>query len=214
MIYMPDRPAVEVRRIYELTAEDVAAHRVLVDRLWPRGVRKDDAPWDEWLRDVAPSSELRRWYGHEPSRFGEFAARYRAELARPPASEALAQLRERARAGPVLLITATRDGQPPNLRTDFEVSVSSFTVGQVKELLTSTDASWAAWSGRPSARARETESQPVSIASGWLLGLDSVPLATSVASCCATRRAARGGGSRSELAPRAGLEPAIRYYGF
>jgi uncharacterized protein YeaO (DUF488 family) len=83
--------------------------RVLVDRLWPRGVAKADADHDAWLRDVAPSSELRRWFGHDPDKFDEFARRYRAELDTEPAASALASLRARAETGPLTLLTATRD---------------------------------------------------------------------------------------------------------
>jgi uncharacterized protein YeaO (DUF488 family) len=82
---------------------------VLVDRIWPRGLRKEALHLDEWARDVAPSGELRTWYGHDPARFGEFRRRYIAELARPGASAALGRLRARAAAGPVTLLTATRD---------------------------------------------------------------------------------------------------------
>jgi uncharacterized protein YeaO (DUF488 family) len=82
---------------------------VLVDRLWPRGVRKDDAPFDEWLRDVAPSTELRHWYEHVPERFAEFAARYRAELAEPAAAAALDRLRALAAQGTLVLVTAVRE---------------------------------------------------------------------------------------------------------
>jgi uncharacterized protein YeaO (DUF488 family) len=100
-------PAVEVQRIYEARA--ASGYRVLVDRLWPRGIRKEDAGLDEWCKDVAPSTELRRWYGHAPERFHEFARRYREELRRPPASEALAHLRAAARGRRIVLLTATRD---------------------------------------------------------------------------------------------------------
>ncbi len=83
-------------------------YRVLVDRLWPRGVRRAEAPFDEWIKDVAPSSELRRWYGHDPARYETFATRYRAELQTrrndPPMQHLLALLRAR----PVVLLTATR----------------------------------------------------------------------------------------------------------
>src|SRR3546814_11688446 len=73
-------------RIYD---EPDGGYRVLVDRLWPRGVSKAEASPDEWLKDVAPSNELRRWYGHDVARFDEFAHRSRAELQLPPASDAL-----------------------------------------------------------------------------------------------------------------------------
>ena len=97
-----------MKRVYE-DREEGDGRRVLVDRLWPRGLRKDDAAVDMWLREVAPSDELRRWYGHDPSRFGEFADRYWAELSDPTRAAALEQLREFADAGPVTLLTATRD---------------------------------------------------------------------------------------------------------
>lgn len=83
--------------------------RVLVDRIWPRGVRKDDAHLDEWLRDVAPSTELRRWYAHDPERFAEFRRRYVAELRDPVRQEAFGRLREAARRGRLTLLTATHD---------------------------------------------------------------------------------------------------------
>ena len=84
-------------------------HRVLVDRLWPRGVRKADAHIDEWLKDVAPSHELRRWFGHDAERFAEFRERYRRELRAVPARTALAELQRRAARGTVTLVYAARD---------------------------------------------------------------------------------------------------------
>jgi uncharacterized protein YeaO (DUF488 family) len=81
---------------------------VLVDRIWPRGIRKEDAHLDEWCKDVAPSTELRRWYGHDPERFDEFARRYRAELRQPAQAAAVEHLREVARMRPVILLTATK----------------------------------------------------------------------------------------------------------
>lgn len=83
--------------------------RVLVDRLWPRGVAKTDAPFDEWCKDVAPSTELRRWYGHDPARFAEFRRRYRAELKEPERAAALEYLRSLDAAGDLVLVTATKD---------------------------------------------------------------------------------------------------------
>lgn len=99
---------VAVKRIYE-PASRGDGHRVLVDRVWPRGVRRQDAAVDLWLKEVAPSTALRRWYGHDPARFTEFADRYRAELADPDRAQALARLRELAGGGPLTLLTATRD---------------------------------------------------------------------------------------------------------
>jgi uncharacterized protein YeaO (DUF488 family) len=84
-------------------------YRVLVDRLWPRGIAKQDAALDEWAKDLAPGTDLRRWYGHDPARFEEFARRYRDELRRDPAAAALARLRGRAQQQTVVLVTATRD---------------------------------------------------------------------------------------------------------
>ncbi|MGH9126899.1 MAG: DUF488 domain-containing protein [Acidimicrobiales bacterium] len=103
-------PKIEVRRIYQPEGLEAAAgYRVLVDRLWPRGVRKAGAPIDEWLRDVAPSTELRKWYGHAPERFVEFRERYITELRCPPASKVACGLARQARRAPLLLVTATRD---------------------------------------------------------------------------------------------------------
>jgi uncharacterized protein YeaO (DUF488 family) len=99
---------VRARRIYDGPAEDDGA-RVLVDRLWPRGMKKDEASLDQWSAAVAPSAELRRWYGHKPERFSEFAQRYLAELRIGEASESLHQLRDLARRGPLTLLTATKD---------------------------------------------------------------------------------------------------------
>lgn len=82
---------------------------MLVDRVWPRGVARDDLRIDEWLRDVAPSGELRKWFGHDPARWDEFRARYRAELDEGPGRQALASLVERARAGRVTLVFGARD---------------------------------------------------------------------------------------------------------
>lgn len=106
---MPQLREIRLRRIYDPGEPNGAAYRVLVDRLWPRGVSKADAALDEWLRDAAPSTELRRWYGHDVSRFEEFARRYRAELRRPPASVAVSHLIELARHETIVLLTATRD---------------------------------------------------------------------------------------------------------
>jgi uncharacterized protein YeaO (DUF488 family) len=99
---------IRVRRVYDDPAPEDGA-RVLVDRVWPRGLRKDAARLQEWAKDVAPTTELRKWYGHDPEKFAEFRLRYTAELAGPGPREALARLRELAASGPVTLLTATRD---------------------------------------------------------------------------------------------------------
>ena len=100
---------VRVRRVYdEPSAADGA--RVLVDRVWPRGLRKDALRLDDWAKDVAPSSDLRKWYGHDPAKFDEFRQRYLGELAGGPQRAALGKLRALAASGRTLtLLTATRD---------------------------------------------------------------------------------------------------------
>jgi len=100
--------AVRVRRVYD-PVEDDGGQRVLVDRLWPRGLSRSKARIDDWCKDVAPSTELREWYGHDPSRYDEFARRYGAELDDPVRAAALSQLRELARNGTLTLLTATKD---------------------------------------------------------------------------------------------------------
>jgi uncharacterized protein YeaO (DUF488 family) len=99
---------VRARRVYEEPEPD-DGRRVLVDRLWPRGLSKVKASLDEWLKAVAPSDELRRWYGHDPQKFPEFERRYKAELKEPERADALLHLADEARAGPVTLLTATGD---------------------------------------------------------------------------------------------------------
>ncbi len=105
---MAPRP-VTVVRVYEDPGRAAGEYRVLVDRLWPRGLSKGAVDHDEWAKEVAPSSELRRWYGHTPERFEEFARRYRAELESPPAEDEVARLVGMARGHRLVLLTATRD---------------------------------------------------------------------------------------------------------
>jgi uncharacterized protein YeaO (DUF488 family) len=105
---MTARPDVRVRRIYDDPSTDDGI-RVLVDRLWPRGVSKTRAELDEWSKEVAPSEELRKWYGHDPGRFAEFSARYRKELGGSDRATALRHLRQMARHERLTLLTATRD---------------------------------------------------------------------------------------------------------
>jgi uncharacterized protein YeaO (DUF488 family) len=97
---------VRLKRAYD-PAEPDDGYRVLVDRLWPRGVSKERARLDEWARELAPSVELRTWFGHDPERFAEFERRYRAELAAHGAK--LDELRGRAREGTLTLVYAARD---------------------------------------------------------------------------------------------------------
>ncbi|GAA0362138.1 DUF488 domain-containing protein [Actinoallomurus spadix] len=98
--------SIAVRRVYD-DGKGAEGAVFLVDRVWPRGVRKEDLALDGWLRDVAPSTELRRWFGHRPERFGAFAERYRRELDEHP--EAVRLLLEAARKGPVTLLYSARD---------------------------------------------------------------------------------------------------------
>ncbi len=97
---------VRLKRAYDEPADD-DGYRVLIDRLWPRGVARERARLDEWARELAPSTELRRWFGHEPERFAEFRRRYSAEL--EAQSDKLEQLRERARRGTLTIVYAARD---------------------------------------------------------------------------------------------------------
>lgn len=103
---MAGRLVVNLKRAYEPpSARD--GTRILVDRLWPRGIKKAKARIDLWLKDVAPSTALRKWFGHDPARWSEFRRRYRAELKRQP--EAFALLRTRARQGRITLVFGARD---------------------------------------------------------------------------------------------------------
>ena len=104
---MTDQVHVRVRRVYDTPEHDDGA-RVLVDRIWPRGLTKTRAELREWCKKVAPSTELRKWYGHDPDRFAEFTRRYQVELAEPERSGALAQLRELAAEQRLTLLTATK----------------------------------------------------------------------------------------------------------
>ena len=104
--YPAGEPDVRLKRAYD-PAEPDDGYRVLVDRLWPRGVSKDRARLDEWARELAPSTELRTWFGHDPARFAEFRRRYLEELA--ARAEKLGELRGRARKGTVTLVYAARD---------------------------------------------------------------------------------------------------------
>lgn len=101
-------PKVQVRRIYDSAKPDDGV-RVLVDRMWPRGLRKDAIDLDKWLKDVAPSGELRKWYGHEPARFDEFRRRYRDELDSDTGRAALDELASMVRGSTLTLLTATKD---------------------------------------------------------------------------------------------------------
>lgn len=99
---------VRVRRVYDEVRPDDGM-RVLVDRVWPRGIRKQELAHDGWAKEVAPSTALRTWFGHDPDRFAEFRARYRAELDHDAGRQALDRLRQTADGQTLTLLTATKD---------------------------------------------------------------------------------------------------------
>ncbi|WKG05371.1 DUF488 domain-containing protein [Mycolicibacterium sp. HK-90] len=105
---MAGKSRVRLARVYDDPEPD-EGDRVLVDRLWPRGLKKTDPRVGRWLPAVAPSTELRHWYGHKPERYDEFVARYTEELQSGPEAEALDELRALVGQGPVTLVTATRE---------------------------------------------------------------------------------------------------------
>jgi uncharacterized protein YeaO (DUF488 family) len=97
---------VKLKRAYERPATDDGV-RILIDRLWPRGVSKADAAIDQWAKDIAPTTALRKWFGHDPTRWREFRRRYAGELRQHP--EQLARLRALAKQGPITLVFSARD---------------------------------------------------------------------------------------------------------
>jgi len=99
---------ITIKRIYD-GASKQDGYRVLVDRLWPRGVKKETAGIDHWAKAIAPSAELRQWYDHKPERWVEFQLRYKLELANAEATAELTKLKKIARKGAVTLLTATRN---------------------------------------------------------------------------------------------------------
>lgn len=108
------------------TVTEPGVFRVLVDRLWPRGVSKLGAPWDHWEKDMAPSTALRQWYAHEESRYEEFRYRYGQELEQQRDGRAVQEMSQRLICQPVILLTASRvieTSQVPILR-DFLLSIS------------------------------------------------------------------------------------------
>jgi uncharacterized protein YeaO (DUF488 family) len=103
-------PMFRLKRAYE-AVDPSDGTRVLVDRLWPRGLSKAEAHVDLWLKEVAPSAELRKWYGHDPQQFDEFRRRYLVELQDEAVRQALKQLRDLARRGTVTLLVGARDSE-------------------------------------------------------------------------------------------------------
>lgn len=104
---------IAIKRAYEPAAKS-DGRRILVDRLWPRGVGREAAAIDEWMRDVAPSTELRRWFAHDPARWKEFIQRYRKELASQTAEAAMGRLRKLASDRRVTLVYAAADSEHNN----------------------------------------------------------------------------------------------------
>ena len=101
---------VQAKRAYEAAARS-DGYRVLIDRLWPRGVRKEMLALDAWAKELAPSGDLRRWFGHDPRRWREFVQRYRRELRAPAARQRLNELARRAARGVVTIVYGARDEQ-------------------------------------------------------------------------------------------------------
>jgi uncharacterized protein YeaO (DUF488 family) len=102
--------SVRLRRAYEPVSDD-DGYRVLVDRVWPRGRTREELHIDVWDRELGPSTELRKWFGHDPARWDEFRRRYHEELAEPSLAATLDELAERARRGPLTLVYGARDEQ-------------------------------------------------------------------------------------------------------
>ena len=122
---------VKLKRAYEAATADDGI-RVLIDRLWPRGVRKADGAIDQWVKDIAPSTALRKWFGHDPVRWPEFRRRYAAEVYRHP--EQLTKLRDLARQGPITLVFSARD----EVHND-AVALRGFLLGRETKGKTETD---------------------------------------------------------------------------
>lgn len=113
VVPMARKSRIHMKRVYDEPAK-ADGTRVLVDRIWPRGVRKDEAAIDEWLKEIAPSTELRKWFGHSPERWEEFRRRYEAELAEN--EDAVERLLDLCRKGDVTLVYAARDDEHSNAR--------------------------------------------------------------------------------------------------
>ncbi len=104
---------IHIRRVYEKPSRG-EGYRVLVDRLWPRGVKKDELAFDAWEKDLAPSDTLRKAFAHDPERWPRFRSDYLKELRSGPAREKLQSIAEKARKGPVTLLYSARDEEHNN----------------------------------------------------------------------------------------------------
>ncbi|SED92486.1 MULTISPECIES: DUF488 domain-containing protein [unclassified Beijerinckia] len=115
-------PQIQIKRVYE-PKSPTDGIRVLVDRLWPRGLRKENASLDFWLKDIAPSTALRKWYNHDPKRWPEFKDRYKHEISQSP--DKLTLLAELISKGQVTLLYAAHDGQHSNAEALRQYLISS-----------------------------------------------------------------------------------------
>jgi uncharacterized protein YeaO (DUF488 family) len=97
---------IKVKRIYDPPAPD-DGKRILIDRLWPRGMKKEEAHIDEWLKEISPSNELRKWYSHDPAKWPEFKKRYRAEISKQ--TELLKRIKNEGKRGTVTLLFSTKE---------------------------------------------------------------------------------------------------------
>ncbi|MDY0039376.1 MAG: DUF488 family protein [Desulforhabdus sp.] len=104
---------IKLKRAYEAPGEDDGG-RYLVDRLWPRGIARDDARLSDWLKDLAPSEELRKWFGHDPKRWKEFKQRYKLELRAAAKEQILEDLAQKAKRGNITLVFAAKDSEHNN----------------------------------------------------------------------------------------------------
>ncbi len=112
--------ALNIKRVYD-PPDPSDGVRILIDRLWPRGLSKDRAKIDEWFRDIAPSDRLRQWFGHKPERWEEFRKRYREELRKPERRALLQQIAALAQKGTVTVVFAAKDAEHCNARVIAEV---------------------------------------------------------------------------------------------
>jgi len=99
---------ITIKRVYEAPTRGDGT-RILVDRLWPRGIKKEDAHVEQWIRELGPSDELRRFFGHDPARWEQFQKRYLAQLKQPQIKALLAELENIARSGPLTLVYSAKD---------------------------------------------------------------------------------------------------------